>query len=615
MSHSVPIVLTALITVVLSTNASAAVPAAPTNLTATAPAYNEIVLNWKDNSSNEIGFEVFYRFGTSGTFTSIGYTNPNVESVSLTGTNGATTYQFQIRAISNDTPPLYSEFAGPATVTTPIAFIVTNAKVQTGLLNRPFSLQLTSSQPSLVTSYSVSALPPGLSLNPATGLISGTPTAYGDTPAVVTIHHTDDKEAVGDIIFRIFRPVPDLVAPVASSPLAPMTLIAGSAPTIVPLNSHFNDPDVASAARMVTDLGNMDFAFYPESAPLTVANFLDYANRGDFTNTFVHRGISNFVIQGGAFRADATASAVPTQPPVVNEPEITNAAGTVAMARRPSDPNSATNQFFINLSDNSQLLNSQNEGFTVFARIAGNGMTVAKSIGDLPTADYSSVNGALETTPVRTTPPPVVYDPSILVRILSVNPVAPLGFTAVSPSSAVANTAVNGGDLSITPIAAGVTTLTVTATDLDNQAITSQVPVTVLDTYDSWSSRQGFGTTGDAAATANPDHDGLTNFQEFALATSPLSTTTANPEGRISNNHLEIAFTLNIWSSGTLVTVQAATDPGGPWTDVWKSTDGFDHPWIGGSTVTNGVATVLARDPATIPDPTTQKKFLRLKID
>ena len=71
-----------------------------------------------------------------------------------------------------------------------------------------------------------------------------------------------------------------------------------------------------------------DFAFMPGAAPLTVANFLDYLTTGKFLNTIFHRSVPGFIIQAGAFRADATASAVLPSPAVVNEPKITNLRGT-----------------------------------------------------------------------------------------------------------------------------------------------------------------------------------------------------------------------------------------------------------------------------------------------
>lgn len=104
---------------------------------------------------------------------------------------------------------------------------------------------------------------------------------------------------------------------------------------------------------------------------------------------FFHRSIPGFIIQGGGYVWNQTTKAVNTiekLPPVVNEFSVTrsNVRGTIAMAKLPGKPNSATSDWFINLADNSANLNKQNEGFTVFGQVLGNGMQVADAIAALP---------------------------------------------------------------------------------------------------------------------------------------------------------------------------------------------------------------------------------------
>ena len=424
----------------------AVAPNAPSNLMVEATSFNEIKLDWTDNSNDESGFEIQFREGTTGSFTNFGVVAANQVSISLIGATAHTTYQFQIRAVNAASE--FSGFAGPVTVLTP--FGVTSAGYRAGLLGQAFSFSVTSTNPPLVSSYAISSLPDGLALNAATGVISGVPTASGKVTATVTITHTEGDPVSAPLVLRIFKPLPTLVAPVVNGAISGQSITLGASNASISLSAAFSDPDVSSAARLTTDLGNIDYAFLPGAAPLTVANFLGYLSRGDFVNTMFHRSVPGFIIQGGAFRADATASAVATQPPVVNEPDITNVRGTVAMAKIGGDPDSATNQFFINLAENGSNLDNQNEGFTVFARVADGGMTVADAIAALPTRNYGSVNTALTNTPVRGTPP-TSYNPAALVRVLSAEVLPTLRFSAASSDVGVCEVSVNGSELSFYP--------------------------------------------------------------------------------------------------------------------------------------------------------------------
>ena len=144
---------------------------------------------------------------------------------------------------------------------------------------------------------------------------------------------------------------------------------------------------------METTLGNICMQLLPESAPLTVANFLKYVNDGDYTNSLIHRTVPGFIIQGGSIYGLASnlGSPVPTDPPVKNEFSKSNLRGTVAMAKVADNPNSATSQWFINLADNSANLDAQNSGFTVFANIVL-GMDLADKIAGLPLGNIGGGN-------------------------------------------------------------------------------------------------------------------------------------------------------------------------------------------------------------------------------
>ncbi len=165
-------------------------------------------------------------------------------------------------------------------------------------------------------------------------------------------------------------------------------------------------PGVSRATTVVTmetTLGNINIELYDSAAPLTVVNFLNYVQDGDYVNSFIHRSVPGFVIQGGGFQYDANLdafSSVPTDAPVANEFSLSNVRGTLAMAKVGGDPNSATSQWFFNLSDNSANLDYQNGGFTVFGQVLGNGMDIVDAIAALPLYNMTGINPAFANVPL-----------------------------------------------------------------------------------------------------------------------------------------------------------------------------------------------------------------------
>ena len=149
---------------------------------------------------------------------------------------------------------------------------------------------------------------------------------------------------------------------------------------------------------LTTPLGSFDIRMLEEDAPLTVENFLGYVERGDYDGTFIHRSVPGFIIQGGGYTFIPPNSAphIDTQDPVVNEFGVSNTRGTVTMAKLGNDPNSATSEWFVNLSDNAENLDNQNGGFTVFGVVINDGMTVVDAIAALPTESFG---GAFTDTP------------------------------------------------------------------------------------------------------------------------------------------------------------------------------------------------------------------------
>ena len=137
----------------------------------------------------------------------------------------------------------------------------------------------------------------------------------------------------------------------------------------------------APQVEMKTSEGVIVIELYPDKAPVTVANFLQYVRDGFYNGLIFHRVINNFMIQGGAHNPDMSIKA--PRAPIVNEGKngLQNAAGTIAMART-NDPDSASSQFFINLVDNTGLDYPQPDGhgYAVFGKVIG-GFDVVQKIG------------------------------------------------------------------------------------------------------------------------------------------------------------------------------------------------------------------------------------------
>jgi len=131
-------------------------------------------------------------------------------------------------------------------------------------------------------------------------------------------------------------------------------------------------PAAATEVLMRTNLGDIRIDLFEDETPITVDNFLTYLRDGGYDEGIIHRLDRDFVIQGGRDQiVDGTIVPIETLPPIQNEPGISNTRGTIAMAKRAGDPNSATSQWFFNLRDNT-FLDSDNGGFTVFGEVVGN---------------------------------------------------------------------------------------------------------------------------------------------------------------------------------------------------------------------------------------------------
>jgi len=142
-------------------------------------------------------------------------------------------------------------------------------------------------------------------------------------------------------------------------------------------------PNKNPRVQIWTSNGEIVLELYPERTPITVNNFIEYVRDGFYNNTLFHRVIDNFVIQGGGFEPGMIQKT--TRPPIQNESNkgLRNERGTIAMARVPSDRDSATSQFFINTRDNDILDYSGHDemggGYCAFGRVI-DGMEVVERI-------------------------------------------------------------------------------------------------------------------------------------------------------------------------------------------------------------------------------------------
>lgn len=165
-----------------------------------------------------------------------------------------------------------------------------------------------------------------------------------------------------------------------------------------------NKPEPASmskikTATLKTTMGDIQIELNAEKAPLSVANFIEYADAGHYNGTLFHRVIPGFMIQAGGFAPGMQQK--PTNTPIDNEAQngLSNATYTVAMART-NAPHSATSQFFINVADNSRLdftSEAGGWGYAVFGKVIAGEEVVNKiaaaetgqvgPFGDVPKED------------------------------------------------------------------------------------------------------------------------------------------------------------------------------------------------------------------------------------
>jgi cyclophilin family peptidyl-prolyl cis-trans isomerase len=498
----------------------------PSELTATTSGIaNTIDLTWKDNTSSELGFNVYCRpVGNIGSYHFCRAVRDNVKKISvnsfttgneLTGSPTftplvvGTAYEFVVRAVGN----LENSFSADSNVV-----FATPREGFTSRLYQPvsqgasFSFSITtSSTPAAPTSVGVTGLPAGLSFNGSNGQITGTPTVSGLFTCPMTAVYASGTTATANLILRV---VPATALPVVAGAI-PNLLVGLNQPTRIPLTGYFADADTEAAVRLVTSKGNIDLVLFATLAPKAVANFMAYINGGDYRNVLFHRNIPGFVLQAGSTRINSAGTgfeSVPGRPPALNEPGITNVQWTIAAAKlgqrnsmlrnndgtlvRDSngntqarsvtdaqgyygDPDSATTDFYISLGNNVANLDNQNGGFTAFGRVSsatGGSRNVVNTITALPIGNYG---GGLTDLPVDAASVPSSLAFNQTVRITDAFAIPTFSYTVDDTSATIASVVVEGSDLVVKGLAAGTRTVNVTARDLDGNNVSQSFTITV----------------------------------------------------------------------------------------------------------------------------------------
>jgi len=197
-----------------------------------------------------------------------------------------------------------------------------------------------------------------------------------------------------------------LSAVLAAATLLAAALLAPTAATAATLAAAAGSS--APHVLLTTSDGDITVVLYPDKAPNTVANFLQYVASKQYNGTVFHRVIPGFMIQGGGFDTHYVQKA--TRPPITLEARsgLSNVTGTIAMART-SDPDSATAQFFINTHDNTNLdyPNPDGNGYAVFGKVTA-GMDVVRKIEASATGSKGMMSDVPQT--------PIVIESATLLK-------------------------------------------------------------------------------------------------------------------------------------------------------------------------------------------------------
>ena len=206
----------------------------------------------------------------------------------------------------------------------------------------------------------------------------------------------------------------DATPPVVVNPIADVTVAKNSAPTKLNFKNTFGLKGVTGTlVEMTTNLGDIDVELFDTVAPKTASNFLDYVDAGSYKDAIFHRSTTVAtdglaIIQAGETTLVGDSySVITTFGNVDNEYSLPNTPGTIAMAKEANSPDSASDQFYFNISDNSKTLGKSNDGgFTVFGHAIEGTFQTVEAIGALKTYNLETVKYDWSSIPLYS------YDPS-----------------------------------------------------------------------------------------------------------------------------------------------------------------------------------------------------------
>jgi peptidyl-prolyl cis-trans isomerase A (cyclophilin A) len=189
-------------------------------------------------------------------------------------------------------------------------------------------------------------------------------------------------------------------------------------------NAASPNKDAGTKVTVKTNHGSFVVELNAEKAPVTVANFLSYVDKKHYDGTVFHRVIGTFMIQGGGFTADGgNLTEKETGKGIQNEAKngLKNVKGSIAMART-GDPNSATSQFFVNVTDNAMLdaPNPDGHGYAVFGKVV-EGMDVVEKIKAVPTGTRPLTMTHPRTGEKITQPSPDVPNTNVVIESITKN--------------------------------------------------------------------------------------------------------------------------------------------------------------------------------------------------